>query len=189
MSEFRYIVFNKPYGVLCQFTGEDGERTLSEFNLPKDVYAAGRLDKDSEGLLLLTNDGIFNQKITNPKSEKEKTYYVQVENIPLKESLLELSKGVVIQGKKTLPAKVKVLENLTMPERVPPIRERKNIPTCWLEIKIKEGRNRQVRRMTAAIGHPTLRLIRVAIGNYKMNNLGEGEWLEIRPHDILGVKK
>lgn len=185
MSQYLYLVFNKPYNVLCQFTGVEGERTLSEFGLPKEVYAAGRLDKDSEGLLLLTNDGHFNQKVTNPKSEKEKTYLVQVENIPTDESLKELASGVVIQGKKTLPARVRNLKDLDIPARIPPIRERKNIPTTWLEIKIKEGRNRQVRRMTAAIGHPTLRLIRVGIGKYYMKNLAPGQWKQITPSDIL----
>src|SRR5690606_509422 len=144
-----------------------------------------RRSSDLEGLLFLTNDGIFNQKITNPKAQKEKTYLVQVENIPSKEALLKLEKGVIIQGRKTLPAKVKDLGELAIEARIPPIRERKNIPTTWLEIKIKEGRNRQVRRMTAAIGHPTLRLIRIGIGKYQMTNLASGEWREITPEEIL----
>ena len=185
MKDFLYIAFNKPYGVLSQFTGEAEERTLAEFDLPKDVYAAGRLDKDSEGLLILTNDGVFNQKLTNPKSEKEKTYLVQIENIPSIEKLRELEKGVMIQGKKTLPCKTKLREDFNPDPRDPPIRERKNIPTAWLELTIKEGRNRQVRKMTAAIGHPTLRLIRVKVGKLAIDNLKTGEFKYIRPQDIL----
>lgn len=183
MNDFTYIIFNKPYGVLCQFTGEG--KTLKDFELPKDVYPAGRLDKDSEGLLLLTNDGLFNQKVTNPKSNKEKTYHVQVEKIPSEESLNTLRKGKVkIQNYLTKPAKLKKLD-IDYPPRVPPIRVRKNIPDCWLEIKIVEGKNRQVRKMTAAIGHPTLRLIRVQIGKYKNQNLKPGEWVQVKKKDIL----
>src|SRR5690606_27898621 len=127
----KYIAFYKPYGVLSQFTGEDGDRTLAEFNLPKDVYAAGRLDKDSEGLLLLTDDGPFIKQLLEPKNEKEKTYWVQVENIPTPDKLKELERGVVIQGYKTLPCKVKLINEPDLPPRDPPIRERKNIPTAW----------------------------------------------------------
>lgn len=184
MQDFKYIAFNKPYGVLTQFTGEATDKTLSDYDLPKEVYAAGRLDKDSEGLLLLTNDGVFNQKLTNPKSQKEKTYWVQVENIPSSEKLKELARGVFIKDYKTLPCKVRIIE-LDIPPREPPIRERKNIPTCWLEIKIKEGKNRQVRRMTAKIGHPTLRLIRVAIGKLFLNDLPLGQWKEVKRSEIL----
>jgi 23S rRNA pseudouridine2457 synthase len=183
-SQFKYIAFNKPYGVLSQFTGEADDRTLSDFDLPIEVYAAGRLDKDSEGLLILTIDGVFNQKLTNPRSEKEKTYWIQVEGIPSKESLTQLQEGVSIQKKKTLPAKAKVIAP-NVQERTPPIRERKNIPTAWVELKIKEGRNRQVRRMSAAVGHPTLRLIRVQVGNLKLNDLLEGQWKYITAKDIL----
>ncbi|TNE99116.1 MAG: pseudouridine synthase [Deltaproteobacteria bacterium] len=181
----KYIAFYKPYGVLTQFTGEEGDRTLSDFNLPKNVYAAGRLDKDSEGLLVLTDDGAFNQKLTNPKSNKEKTYLVQVENIPTEESLQEMRRGLKIQDYTTKPCKARLIDDPGFEERVPPIRERKSIPTAWLEIIIVEGKNRQVRKMTAKIGHPTLRLIRVAIGKLELGNLKQGEWREVSKSDIL----
>lgn len=181
----KYIAFYKPYGVLTQFTGEEGDQTLADFNLPKNVYAAGRLDKDSEGLLILTDDGVFNQKLTNPKSEKEKTYYVQVENIPSEESLSQMRKGLKIKNYTTKPCLVKIIDDPGFEDRVPPIRERKSIPTCWLEIKISEGKNRQVRRMTAKIGHPTLRLVRVAMGKLNLQELKQGEWREVQKSDIL----
>lgn len=181
----KYIAFYKPFGVLTQFTGEEGDRTLSDFNLPKNVYAAGRLDKDSEGLLLLTDDGVFNQKLTNPKSNKEKTYLVQVENIPTEDSLQQMRAGLKIQDYTTKPCKVRLIDDPGFEERVPPIRERKSIPTAWIEIKIVEGKNRQVRRMTAKIGHPTLRLIRVAIGKLSLGNLKQGEWREVSKSEIL----
>lgn len=184
LKDFKYIAFNKPYGVLSQFTGEDGDRTLAQFNLPKDVYAAGRLDKDSEGLLILTNDGVFNQKLTNPKSEKSKTYLIQVEGLPNDESIKQLESGVLIKGKLTLPAKAKLVD-IEMPPRNPPIRERANIPTSWLELEIKEGRNRQVRKMSAAVGHPTLRLIRIKVGKLQIDNLEAGQWKEVKVNDIL----
>ena len=142
---------------------------LCDFNLPKEVYPVGRLDKDSEGLLLLTNDNDLKNKIASPKYNIDKTYLVQIENIPTSESLKILSRGIVIKDNyKTLPCIVRMIKDVDIPERRPPIRVRKKIPTCWLEIKIREGKNRQVRRMTAAIGHPTLRLIRVAIGDIKL---------------------
>lgn len=180
-EEKLYFIFNKPYNVLCQFTKEKKEELcLSDFDLPKEIYPAGRLDKDSEGLLLLTNDGNFIHKLSNPRHEKEKTYLVQVEGIPDKVSLDKLQKGVVIQGYQTKPAKVKKISDPNIPERLPPIRFRKNIPTSWVEIKITEGKNRQVRRMTAAVGFPTLRLIRVSIGCIKMPiDLTPGEFKEI----------
>ncbi len=181
-----YIIFNKPYGVLCQFTGEKDDKTLSEFNFPKDVYAAGRLDKDSEGLLVLTNDGIFNQNLTNPKSNKFKTYHVQVEKIPTQEDLEILQAGVIIKGGyKTLPCKAKILTETSYPDRVPPIRERKNIPTCWLEIKVCEGKNRQVRSMTASIGYPTLRLIRIGVGKIELGDLASGQWRQVDKREII----
>lgn len=186
MSSFIYIAFNKPYGILSQFTSDNPAETLSVFNFPKDVYASGRLDKDSEGLLLLSNDGVFIEKLLNPKSDKEKTYWVQVENIPSEESMKKLSSGVMIENYKTLPCKVKILDpRPEIPERDPPVRFRKTIPTCWLEIILKEGKNRQVRRMTASIGHPTLRLIRVQVGKLKMDNLKSGEWVHVKKSDIL----
>ncbi len=186
IKNYQYIIFNKPYGVLCQFTGEAGDITLANFNLPKDVYPAGRLDKDSEGLLLLTNDGIFNQKVTNPKSKKEKTYWVQVEKIPSDDDLQRLMRGVKIKDYTTAPCKVRKISPPNIEERDPPIRFRKNIPTQWLEIKISEGKNRQIRRMTANIGFPTLRLVRVGIGKYTNTNLASGQWIKVGPKDIIG---
>ena len=181
----KYIAFYKPYGVLTQFTGEGGDRTLADFNLPKNVYAAGRLDKDSEGLLILTDDGVFNQKLTNPKSNKEKTYYVQVENIPTEESLSQMRRGLKIKDYTTKPCKVRILDDPGFEERDPPIRERKSIPTCWIEIIISEGKNRQVRRMTAKIGHPTLRLVRISMGKLQLGSLKQGEWREVEKSEIL----
>lgn len=183
-SKTQTFLFHKPYNVLCQFTKQTHEEVcLGDFDLPKDIYPAGRLDKDSEGLLLLTNDGELINKMANPKFEKEKTYLAQVENIPSPESLLKLSKGVVIENYKTRPCKVKIIKDDELPKiigpRNPPVRERKNIPTCWLEIKITEGKNRQVRKMTASINHPTLRLVRIAIGDYKLDDIPPGEFKKI----------
>ena len=175
--------------MLSQFTGEEGDRTLADFSLPKEVYAAGRLDKDSEGLLLLTNDGPFLSNITNPKFNKEKTYHVQVEGVPSPDDIAVFENGVVIKGKITKPAKCRILEGYELPPRRPPIRERKNIPTSWLEVKLKEGRNRQVRRMCAAIGFPCLRLLRVKIGILSLGKLEEGEWCEVKKEDILSQTK
>lgn len=175
----RYVLFHKPYGVLSQFTPEDGARSLAEFNLPKELYPAGRLDKDSEGLLLLTNDGPLIHRLLEPKYDKEKIYWVQVERIPTTESLQTLARGVKIQDYQTLPCETRLIEDPHFPPRDPPIRVRLTVPDCWLEIKLKEGKNRQVRKMTAAIGHPTLRLVRVAIGHLRLENLAPGEWREI----------
>ena len=184
----KYIKFYKPFDVLSQFTPEDGARALNEFNLPPGVYAAGRLDKDSEGLLLLTDDGPFIEKMLNPKSHEEKTYWVQVEGIPTNEAIRKLCLGVQIQDYMTRPAKVRLLEGEpNLPPRDPPIRVRKNIPTSWLEVKIVEGKNRQVRRMTAAIGFPTLRLVRVAIGEIRLHDLAPGEFKDIS-HDFQKTK-
>lgn len=185
MEKYKYLAFFKPYGVLTQFTGEKGDRTLNEFNFPPMVYAAGRLDKDSEGLLILTNDGVFNQKLTNPNSQKEKTYWVQVDKIPTEQDLDKMRSGLLIKDYKTKPCKVSIIPAPSLPERTPPIRYRKNIPTCWLEITLSEGKNRQVRRMTARIGHPTLRLVRASMGKFKLGNLAPGEWIEITRNQIL----
>jgi 23S rRNA pseudouridine2457 synthase len=172
----KIVLFNKPFNTLCQFTGEPGDSLLADFIDIKGVYAAGRLDKDSEGLLVLTNDGKLQHKITDPKHKKEKTYWVQVENIPNEPSLEQLRQGVLLKDGMTRPAKVKIIEPPPVWERIPPIRERKSIPTCWLELTIREGKNRQVRRMTAAIGHPTLRLIRCRIGHWELGDLQPGEY-------------
>ncbi|MBY0412936.1 MAG: pseudouridine synthase [Bdellovibrionales bacterium] len=182
-----YIAFFKPYGILSQFTSDNMSETLSVFNLPKDVYPVGRLDKDSEGLLILSNDGVFIEKLLNPVFDKEKNYWVQVENIPTEESLNVLrAGGVAIQDYKTKPAKVKILDpRPEISERNPPVRFRLSVPTCWLEIKISEGKNRQVRRMTASINHPTLRLIRMQVGKYMLGNLQPGEWVSIKKSDVL----
>ncbi|MCR9204373.1 MAG: pseudouridine synthase [Halobacteriovoraceae bacterium] len=181
----KYIAFHKPFGVLSQFTSDGDTLTLSEFDLPKEVYAAGRLDKDSEGLLLLTDDGPFIKKVTDPKSKKTKTYHAQVEGIPNQVALQELRKGPTIKGYKCLPGEVTILENYEREPRVPPIRERKSIPTTWIEIKIVEGKNRQVRRMCAAVGHPCLRLIRMEIGKLSLGELKQGEWKEVQKADVL----
>jgi len=186
---YRYIILHKPYGVLSQFTPEiEGQRTLAEFDLPKDLYAAGRLDQDSEGLLLLTNDGLLIKRLLEP-GKHERTYLVQVEGIPTKEALAQLEKGVVIQRYHTLPAKVKLLgEEPKLPPREPPIRMRKNIPTSWFELTLTEGKNRQVRRMTAAVGYPTLRLIRLAIGGVTLGDLKQGEWRGMTTKELAVLK-
>ncbi len=179
----RYIIFNKPFGVLSQFTS-DIHRTLSNFNLPKEVYAAGRLDKDSEGLLLLSNDGPF---IKNFLDSHQRTYWVQVEKIPSETALDQLRSGIKIKTGKTLPCKVRMITPPEIWERNPPIRERKNIPTAWLEMILTEGKNRQVRRMTAAIGFPTLRLIRSGVGKISLDKikLQLGKYLEVSREDII----
>lgn len=182
-SSYRYILFHKPYDVLCQFTSPNAdELTLANFNLPQDVYPVGRLDKDSEGLLLLTDDGKTKDRLANPRFEKEKTYWVQIEGLPSEADLDKMRKGLKTSKDRFLPCKAKILsEDLTesIPPRVPPIRERKNIPTTWIEVIITEGKNRQVRKMTAAIGYPTLRLIRVAMDGQKLGELRPGEFSEI----------
>jgi len=170
------IALNKPYGVLCQFTDGDGRRTLAEFILQKDVYAAGRLDQDSEGLLLLTDDGRLAHRLTDPQHKQAKTYLVQVDGEIDETAILALRRGVLLNDGPTLPT---VAEISAEPDglwpRDPPVRFRKAIPTSWLSISLREGRNRQVRRMTAAVGFPTLRLIRVRIGEYALDGLMPGE--------------
>jgi 23S rRNA pseudouridine2457 synthase len=169
------ILFNKPYGVVCQFSKHDNHETLKDFIPIPSVYPAGRLDTDSEGLIILTDDGLFQHQISDPKYKMQKTYWVQVEGAPKDSNLDELRRGIDLGDFKTLPAEIKVIDQpKNLWERTPPIRERKTIPTTWLEIKISEGKNRQVRRMTGKIGYPTLRLIRFAIGAYTLEGLDLG---------------
>lgn len=177
----RLILFNKPMNVLCQFTDSEGRTTLADFIKAPDVYAAGRLDYDSEGLVLLTDDGRLQKEIADPRHKMPKTYLVQVEGVPTKESLQKLSKGVLLKDGMTRPAKVSVIPEPAVWERNPPIRFRKNIPTSWLKLTITEGRNRQVRRMTAAVGLPTLRLIRWSVGQWTIDGIASGVWRE-QPH-------
>lgn len=196
-NECVLIAFNKPYGVLSQFTNDGSpNRPLAEFGFPKDVYAIGRLDADSEGLLLLSNEAKWNERLLHPRHAHEREYWAQVERIPTREALDRLERGVVIQGHKTLPCHAWLLEpqpgladghpaNLAIGEnacptlihpRNPPIRFRKSVPDCWIGLELIEGKNRQVRRMTAAIGHPTLRLLRVRIGNFWLGDQPPGKW-------------
>ncbi len=171
------LLFNKPYGVVCQFSKHETHQTLKDYIAMPGVYPAGRLDTDSEGLLILTDDGSLQHRISHPMHKELKTYWVQVEGEPNEESLEPLRKGVDLGDFMTRPAQVKcIAESDGLWPRVPPIRERKAIPTSWLEIKISEGKNRQVRRMTAKIGFPTLRLIRYAIGSYTLDDLKLGTW-------------
>jgi len=175
----RLILFNKPMHVLCQFTDTEGRATLADYIPVPDVYAAGRLDYDSEGLVVLTDDGRLQKKIADPKHKMPKTYLVQVEGIPTKESLRKLAQGVHLKDGISRRATVSVISEPVVWERIPPIRFRKNVPTSWLKLTISEGRNRQVRRMTAAVGLPTLRLIRWSIGPWSLTTLPVGKWREI----------
>ena len=209
------LAFNKPFGVLSQFTSEgSANRTLAEFGFPKNVYPIGRLDADSEGLLLLSDEPDLNERLLHPRHAHEREYWAQVERIPSLEALRKLARGLVIQGRRTLPCRAWILEpqpevqgatprapssdsvaasgahglpRPALPPRDPPIRFRKTVPTCWIGLELVEGKNRQVRRVTAAIGHPTLRLIRVRIGGFELGQLPAGRWSELDPNARASV--
>ncbi|MDN4503396.1 rRNA large subunit pseudouridine synthase E [Alteromonadaceae bacterium BrNp21-10] len=178
-STAKIVLFNKPFNVLCQFTDGDNRQTLKDFIDIQGVYAAGRLDRDSEGLLVLTNDGKLQHKLTDPKNKQSKTYWVQVEGEISDQALAQLEKGVELKDGLTLPAKAKRLDEPNLWPRTPPVRFRQSIPTSWLSLTLTEGRNRQVRRMTAHVGFPTLRLVRYRIGNWTIDGLANGQYKEI----------
>jgi 23S rRNA pseudouridine2457 synthase len=181
----RTLAFNKPYGVLPSFTDPNGRPTLADYVAVSGVYAAGRLDLDSEGLLLLTSDGTLAHYITDPRHNLPKVYLAQVERTPNYEALKHLSQGIVLEGKRTRPAEVQLLSaEPQLPERPVPIRFRKSVPTVWLKITLREGLNRQIRRMTAAVGHPTLRLVRIAIGPIGLGELQPGQWRDLTKSEL-----
>jgi 23S rRNA pseudouridine2457 synthase len=185
LHRFRYIALFKPYDVLCQFTDPEGRDTLKSLIPLVGVYPVGRLDRDSEGLLLLTDDGRLAHRLTDPRFEHPKTYLVQVERVPNPNAIESLRLGVALKDGPTRPADVELLRDPPpLPNRSVPIRFRKNVPTAWLRLAIHEGRNRQVRRMTAAVGHPTLRLVRVAIGPISLGALCPGQWRELQPKEL-----
>ncbi len=188
-ANLEYFILNKPYGYLSQFTDKLNRKTLANLkNIPKNVYPVGRLDMDSEGLLLLSNDKLLVDYLLSPQNLHEKEYLVQVEGIPTEEEMIRFNRGLLIEKKMTLPAKIEIITPPNISERVPPIRKRMNIHVCWLKIVITEGRNRQVRKMTAAIGHPTLRLIRTRIKNLLLGNLSPGEIRELTEYEVKELK-
>ena len=185
---YRYILFYKPYDVLTQFTDAENENkrsTLKDYIPISSIYPVGRLDRDSEGLLLLTDDGQMQHRLSDPKYAHPRTYWVQVERIPSEDAIAHLRSGITIQNYRTRPTKVQLLSaEPLLPPRDPPIRFRKNIPTAWLEMTLTEGKNRQVRRMTAAVGFPTLRLVRVAIAHLRLDGLEPGQWRELNSQEL-----
>jgi 23S rRNA pseudouridine2457 synthase len=188
--KLRTIIFNKPYGVLPCFTDSEGRPTLADYIDLPEVYAAGRLDRDSEGLMILTSDGALAHRITDPIHKLPKVYWAQVELVPSEEVLRQLRCGITLSGARTKPAEVRLLEKAPLlPDRPVPIRFRRNVPTAWLEITLHEGMNRQVRRMTAAVGHPTLRLVRIAIGPMVLGDLQPGQWRDLTPEEVTQISQ
>jgi 23S rRNA pseudouridine2457 synthase len=186
----RYLLFNKPYDVLSSFTDPEGRYTLAEYVPVHGVYAAGRLDQDSEGLMLLTDDGALGHRLTHPDHHLPKTYLAQVEGVPDAAALEKLRRGVMVKGEMTAPAEVELLDGEpALPPRPVPIRYRAEIPTCWLRIVLREGKKRQVRHMTAAVGYPTLRLVRIAIGPLELGSLLPGEWRDLTPAELSLLRK
>jgi len=186
------LAFNKPYGVVSQFTSDgSNHRTLAEFGFPPHVYPIGRLDADSEGLLLLSDEAALNEQLLHPRHAHAREYWIEVERVPSAAALVDLAHGVMVQGRRTLPCRARILDpQPVVAPRLPPIRVRKAIPTCWIALELVEGKNRQVRRMTAAIGHPTLRLLRVRIGAFEIGQLASGEWRALPDADrarVLGA--
>ena len=184
----RVLLFNKPYGVVCQFTPEGGHRTLKEFIAVPAVYPAGRLDTDSEGLLVLTDDGRLQAAIADPRHKLAKVYWSQVEGVVTEEALGRLRRGVDLRDGLTLPGRARAIEPPALWPRDPPIRFRREIPTAWIELEITEGRNRQVRRMTAAVGLPTLRLVRCRIGPWNLEGIAPGTWREVPPPSVAALR-
>ncbi len=183
-----YVIFYKPYGVLSQFTPGHGHPSLASFGLPRGVYAAGRLDADSEGLLFLTDDGRLQSRIAEPKHKVPKTYLAQVERVITPEALEKLRAGVVLRDGPTLPCEARLTAEPALPPREPPIRFRKSVPVSWVAMELREGRNRQVRRMLAAVGFPVLRLVRSAIGPLNLEGLAPGEWRELSAKEVSALR-
>ena len=183
------LAFNKPHGVLSQFTPDgSSNRLLAEFGFPPGVYPIGRLDADSEGLLLLSDEAALNARLLEPRQGHARIYWAQIERIPSSEALAQIERGVLVAGRRTLPCRARLLDpQPQIPPRDPPIRFRKNVPDCWIELELVEGKNRQVRRMTAAVGQPTLRLMRVQIGGFKLADLAPGQWRELTPVERQAV--
>ena len=177
----RVLLLHKPFGVLCQFTDGAGRPTLADLCDVPGVYPCGRLDRDSEGLVVLTDDGGLQHRLSHPRFGKSKGYHVRVERLPDAEALQRLRDGVVLKGRATRPARARRIDDPGYPARTPPVRFRKTVPDCWLELWLQEGLNRQVRRMTAAVGHPTLRLVRFSVGPYRLDGLARGAWREVAP--------